>query len=258
MALFQDAVSILDNSNNKQVKKIEDSNGNIIWGSQSDFPYRKLEYLQGEHITYGFDTGQSPQRNSYFRIDAEYIHDTTITNGSQQQGRGAVSNAQRFAIGFSKDSNNNISYFGGIGSNWNTLSTPAYTSGRHTLVVQGPDATKYGSGQGYYIDDTFYPTSNTVGTPSTYYSVYVFGSRGNTSSTDPAQGELSCKLYYAEIGYGSSNINARIYPAQRKSDGQLGLIRIDGAGNVAFLTPRSGETGTYTAGPVADEYWDLQ
>lgn len=27
------------------VKKIEDSNGNIIWGSQAAFPYRRLEYI---------------------------------------------------------------------------------------------------------------------------------------------------------------------------------------------------------------------
>ncbi len=27
------------------VKQIQDSNGNIIWGSQAAFPYRRLEYL---------------------------------------------------------------------------------------------------------------------------------------------------------------------------------------------------------------------
>ena len=28
------------------VKQIQDSNGNIIWGSQSAFPYRRLEYIK--------------------------------------------------------------------------------------------------------------------------------------------------------------------------------------------------------------------
>ena len=28
------------------VKKIEDSNGNVIWGSESAFPYRRLEYIK--------------------------------------------------------------------------------------------------------------------------------------------------------------------------------------------------------------------
>ena len=49
--------------NNKSLKNIKDSNGNIIWGSQADYPYRRLEYLNftgtqyintGHYVSVGF------------------------------------------------------------------------------------------------------------------------------------------------------------------------------------------------------------
>lgn len=235
----------------KSVAKILDANNNVMWGSLDAFPYRRLEYLQGTNIDHGFDTGTKPALNSYMKIDVE----NTDNNGSGQWGRGAVYNNQRFAIGFSYPSDS-YTYFGGLGNSWFTSPT-SYTSGRHVLGVQGPNAVKLGSGQGYSIDGTFTQTSYTVNNPGTWYSVYLFGSRGNTSEDSYAQGVLSAKMYYAEVGYGSSGINGRFYPCQRKSDGQLGIMKIDGSGTATFLTPRAGETGTYTAGPTADEYWDL-
>lgn len=241
--------------NNKSLKNIKDSNGNIIWGSQADYPYRRLEYLQGNNITYGFDTGTKPQLNSYMRLDIAFINDPAVVNNSWQIGRGAVYQNQRFAVGASR-SNNQIVLFGGIGSNWNTYTNVVLGETKHTLTVQGPNSTKFGSGQGYSVDSTFYSTSNTVNNPGAWYSVYLFGSRGNTNDTSAMQGAVSSKLYYAEVGYQSS-FNGKFVPCQRKSDGQLGIMKIDNQGNTTFLTPRTGETGTYTAGPVQDEYWDL-
>lgn len=241
--------------NNKSVKNIKDSNGNIIWGNPTDYPYRRLEYLQGNNITYGFDTGVKPALNSYMRLDIAFINDSTVINDSWQIGRGAVYQNQRFAVGASR-TNNQLILFGGIGSNWNTYSNIVLGETKHTLAVQGPNCTKFGSGQGYSVDSTFYSTSNTVGTPGTWYSVYLFGSRGNTADTSAMQGEVSSKLYYAEVGY-NSGFNGKFVPCQRKSDGQLGIMKINNQGITTFLTPRTGETGTYTAGPVTDEYWDL-
>ena len=46
------------------VKKIQDSNGNIIWGSESAFPYRRLEYIDmaGKYINLGI----RPEIGLYF------------------------------------------------------------------------------------------------------------------------------------------------------------------------------------------------
>lgn len=102
--------------NNKSVKNIKDSNGDIIWGNPTDYPYRRLEYLQGNNITYGFDTGVKPALNSYMRLDIAFINDSTVVNDSWQIGRGAVYQNQRFAVGASR-TNNQLILFGGIGSN---------------------------------------------------------------------------------------------------------------------------------------------
>jgi hypothetical protein len=50
------------------VKKIEDSNGNIIWGSQSAFPYRRLEYLDMKNAW--IDTGLKPVK-AYYYLDCK-------------------------------------------------------------------------------------------------------------------------------------------------------------------------------------------
>ena len=46
------------------VKQIQDSNGNIIWGSESAFPYRRLEYIDmaGKYINLGI----RPEIGLYF------------------------------------------------------------------------------------------------------------------------------------------------------------------------------------------------
>lgn len=244
------------------VSLITDSNGNILYNKTQ---YRQLEYLEGTNIAYGFDSKVSPGLNSYMIIDFDH----TDNNGSGQMGRGAVSNNQRFAIGFGKDANNNYTYFGGLGSSWNTFNN--YTSGKHRLGIQGPQCNVLNNAvgtstrkKGYLIDDTFNEVNNTVNS-TTWYTAYLFGSRGNTNDSKAGQGVLSGKFYYAEIGYTRTDnyaqgINNIYYPAQRKSDGQLGIVRLNDSGEfVEFLTPRSGETGTYTAGPTVCENptWEI-
>ena len=51
------------------VKKIEDANGNIIWGSQSAFPYRRLEYIHFNGAEYINTNKTVPGNTNYKRID---------------------------------------------------------------------------------------------------------------------------------------------------------------------------------------------
>lgn len=46
------------------VKQIQDSNGNIIWGSQSAFPYRRLEYIKFSGAEYILT--ETPNNNYYY------------------------------------------------------------------------------------------------------------------------------------------------------------------------------------------------
>jgi hypothetical protein len=60
------------------VKKIEDSNGNIIWGSQDAFPYRRLEYIESTDNTakgkycIQFDFYCSISSSSNNQLDVEF------------------------------------------------------------------------------------------------------------------------------------------------------------------------------------------
>ena len=61
------------NGTDKAVKMIEDSNGNIIWGSASAFPYRRLEYIHfngAEYVQTDFYPGTNPKNYQFeFTID---------------------------------------------------------------------------------------------------------------------------------------------------------------------------------------------
>lgn len=48
---------------------------------------------------------------------------------------------------------------------------------------------------------------------------------------------------------------AGYYPVQRKSDGVCGLYRVD---NGTFMPMVGTNITSAAAGPVVDEYWDLQ
>lgn len=61
------------------VKQIQDSNGNIIWGSQSAFPYRRLEYIKFSGAEYINTWLTIPGNTSYKRFDLK-VNLQNITN----------------------------------------------------------------------------------------------------------------------------------------------------------------------------------
>lgn len=88
------AISIPVNGTNKVVNKIEDSNGNIIWGSQSAFPYRRLEYIHFNG-TDNFIYSGVATKNGYYRkiicdIERNNVRQTTLATYD-----GLVDNASR-------------------------------------------------------------------------------------------------------------------------------------------------------------------
>lgn len=233
------------------VSQITDSQNRVLWYNPT-YPYRRLQYIESTG-TQAIDTGVACARNSYLKL---YVEDTSNNTGAQQHGRGAVANAQRFAAGYSEGK-----YFFGLGNGW--ITGNAATTDPHMLGVQGPechilDHQIWGSGgqQGYLIDNTFTNNSNTYPASSiTFYSTYLLGSRGDTSGS--IQGPVSCKLYYAELGYSNTSThnigyNRRMYPVQRKSDNAIGLYDLQ---SNSFYTIGANQTAL-TAGPVINEYFD--
>ena len=229
------------------VKKIEDSNGNIIWGSQSAFPYRRLEYIK-------------------FSGD-EYIN----TNTSLPSGTGY----KRFDLTLDLQSN----------TNWGVNGFDSNTSNRFNMGVNGTGYTRYGSGsthtwkdsEGYNISlNSIYDWALWTSGGTTNLSIWQNGSKiwtsANTSiSFSSATGNLYIgavnnngsignycieKVYSARVASGSYAGQLFLgIPCQRKSDNVCGLYDI--ASNT--FKPMQGTTITDgAAGPVVNEYWDLQ
>ena len=239
------------------VKKIENSNGDIIWGSPDAFPYRRLQYIQttGKQA---YDTGFAANRTSYMILEMEDMDTVDSPNG-----RGNVPTNGRFAAGYR--TNNNQHYFRfGIGSGW--LDGPIRSSGKHFIGVQGPECNVLNNAvgtstkqQGYYIDGNFTSNSNTfAASGSTFPSLFLLGSRGNTAGTT-IQESCLCKMYSAEYGHTSGTskvVDKKYYPCQRKSDGKLGFYDVINNTFLSTLAADS-ESDTLISGPIVDEYWDL-
>ena len=70
------------NGVDKAVKKIEDANGNIIWGSQSTFPYRRLEYIHfngsDNYLDPAVGTKQGYYRMFQFDIERNNVRQETF------------------------------------------------------------------------------------------------------------------------------------------------------------------------------------
>lgn len=229
------------------VKKIE-SNNQIIWGSQSAFPYRRLEYIESDG-TAAFDTQANCARNSFIRLTLE-----DMSNGSSVQGNGRDnpgSTEARFFVGFDGGK-----YWFGLGSS--TKQGGTATSGSHVLELYGPDCQ---GGSKYKVDGVSTAWRPTFPSSVTWYSLFLFANRNNTTTGFNCQSKV--RVYRAEYGYqyqsgGTWNegYNRKLIPVQRKSDGKLGFYDLQDNTFMYQLVSGSG-ANALSAGPTADEYWDL-
>ena len=64
------------------VKQIQDSNGNIIWGSESAFPYRILEYIDIPADAY-LNLNSQGNSNTGLKLDINF---NPIDQSTQQSG----------------------------------------------------------------------------------------------------------------------------------------------------------------------------
>lgn len=79
------------------VKKIEDSNGNIIWGSQSAFPYRRLEYIHFNGTDNYIDTNFVITKSTSLGIKGQYENKSSSNVNGRILGSysGNVTNTSR-------------------------------------------------------------------------------------------------------------------------------------------------------------------
>ena len=89
------------------VKQIQDSNGNIIWGSQLAFPYRRLEYIDmsGKYI----NLEARPEKGYYFMNTKIDTTSPLVSSGYGIYFGSAGSGKRLFFEGASTSAKNEIS-----------------------------------------------------------------------------------------------------------------------------------------------------
>lgn len=239
------------------VKQIQDSNGNIIWGSQTAFPYRRLEYIHFNGTDNYIDTNFIITKNTSLGIKGQYEN----KSGSNLNGRilgsysGSVTNTSR-RFYFDDADQNNFRWV--AGSTWNIGNTYdlnthwfvcAFASDFKTIAFLQRNADNN-------VDEYFLRQVNT--TAFTGYDAHLaIGTNLNTQGGIDTAVLFKGKVYEFSVKSGSdwaSTTYLRHYiPVQRKSDGKCGMY--DSINKVFYLI--QGTNNSSSAGPVVDEYWDL-
>lgn len=232
MSLFTDATAITITEGN--VKNIQDSNGNMIWGSLVDYPYRRLEYIYFNGNDY-IDTGYTPYNAMTFEIDCQF--DNGVTN--EYNGHGQVTSNNRAFIGI--ENSNNFLY--GLGAYTGTNSTITKYD-RHNYSIK----LSSGSTGVFKVDDVTIASNITCN--------YVESNRGHMfiGGVYRSTGQYSLcheKVYGAKF-YNAGTLTWTLVPVQRKSDGAIGLLKVTSS-TVSFMSTTNGNA---SAGPTVNEYWD--
>lgn len=241
------------------VKKIENSNGNIIWGSQSAFPYRRLEYIHFNGAEC-LDSGYTPAASTSCKLKANVWGNTTIGDGNEAlmgSYDGARADAARRLSWFNYRTNS--VYRTSIGSTWT-----------NTNVASDNDIHVFGLSFGSTFKYVWPTIRNATETINQYYVEHVnsvaftgFASHMGIGTVRTAVGwdtnrysKINVYQFISKTGaaYASGNILSNLIPCQRKSDNVCGMY--DTIGKV--FHPMIGTNITNSAaGPLVDEYWDL-
>ena len=241
------------------VKMIQNVNGDIIWGSQSAFPYRRLEYLNFTGTQY-INTGH------YVSVGFYYLQCMLTTSDTSWRYIFGTNN-NGFRTFFQKMEN------GGIGwrlkdiSATSTATTVPYntklelrfrnyatnnTEGKYWFEIRNLESgsainNKFYEGSTYAKNFNDTTKRNTISIGMNHYGNNEWGDANN---------RFKGRIYnfYKRSSDGASNKTMNAYPCQRKSDGVCGLY--DTITNQFWPCLGTDRTDT-VAGPIVDEYWDL-
>lgn len=225
------------------VKKIEDSNGNILWGSQDAFPYRRLEYIHFNGNDY-INSGFTPWNNFGFYLDIQW--DQRADDQYQYNGHGRVISNNRCFIG--SETGGKASYGSGAASG-NISSSNTFE--RHTYQV---NTSSTSTGGKFYIDGVQVWSGNSSYKETNRGTIYVGAVYRNSSDYSYCKAKIYNVRFINSVST-SSIITWNWIPVQRKSDNAIGFLNLVSNGSKTFYTSVN---GLLEAGPVIDEYWDLQ
>lgn len=245
------------------VKKIENSNGDIIWGSQDAFPYRRLEYIHtngtDNYIATGCTTNTTKYREVTFSMDSAetpsgdiYILGSRNTSAAAAQQRYWLpridGNGIRFVIGSTWTSNNAYPVPTYIVAN--TKRTAFATTSTSSSNMKMDFGLKNESGTNLFTGSI---TGGAVSGFSSRELILMATNDGAGNSGIAAKGYCAGRVYeFIEKENNSSDyINHYLIPVQRRTDGVVGMYDIITS---TFKIMEGTQTAT-SAGPVIEEYW---
>ena len=230
------------------VTKITDSTGVVLWGSKAAFPYRRLKYIKFSGAEYINTRLSVPGNTSYKRFDIK-VNLQNITswgiNGADSDGN------IRFNIGVNGNGYTRI----GVG-NKNT-----WANSDGVLLALNKDYILSLEVNGNAIGRVYDAQGTLIGSGATLSSISFSGNTnvlyiGAANYDNAVRSYLEEKVYNVVVRLGNaSNLTSNLIPCQHKSDNICGFY--DTVRNAFY--PMIGTTITdAAAGPIVDEYWNLQ
>lgn len=218
--------ALFDNNVQKNVKKITDVNGNIVWYKVPD-EYRKVEYLESSDGTSYIDTSLIP--TATMKAQIKFQLNTTHRNRAGVFGSFPTGRA-RFQI-FGSDDNMTF----GIGNGYNgNNSRDSLSNSPHIAVLDGKNLAVSLDGVQQLA------TTGAYSNPAGVCSIYIFASNQNTPYLD------NSKIWYTLI-WDNDILIRHFIPVVRNSDDKPGMYDLV---NDVFYTNVG--TGEFTWGGVID------
>ena len=238
------------------VKKITDSNGNVIWGNSSDFPYRRLEYVICNGAA-AINTG----------IQAD-VKSGTLNTFQLKFMPTAVGTQQRILANYTPNVTNTRKYAVVLNGNTSIQNVIAGNWGGTTLASNNTDYVVWSSMlyNGRYIsvnDGAKETLTSATSENPTANQMYALGAGYNYNTSGYYENGFIGRIYGLKAWRNTlSSSGWDFIPVQRKSDNKVGFLRIKYTyttgvvGAVDFLP--SDWTTDFQAGSVADEYFNIK
>lgn len=250
--------------NNKEVIKIEDHLGNIIWQKEEDQPYRRLEYISFDGTCF-CKSEENNANNRAYRLDymqtgwndSGLCYPFGIWTGRAPQNILLTRNERsNTSTGFEVCRISNTA-FGQHppGTYLNTRMVAEMRWGTNTTVYYRLRRQSSSS----YINNSSGTASGRTGTNTGKFFIGAINDGGGGSHTN-ANGLLVGRIYEVAIAGSNSFNNYGYYyvPCQRKSDGAIGFKQPH-ADFWPLLNKSDGSIVTDVSshmGPVVDNNWD--
>lgn len=226
--------AIFDNNVQKNVKKITDANGNILWYKVPD-GYRKVEYIHGDGNQY-INTGYSANAN--IEINLKYKSDFIAFPSSAQT---------RCIIGGRTAASNGISLWERDGNYQYGNNSTAFPEIKQKLENTDIHTVKIDKGGDLYVDETkiLTYTAGTSFQPGSY--IYLFTTLSATNAawtrTDNTDDRTMIGQFYYCIIKDNGVTVRHLIPVVRNADDKPGMYDLV---NDVFYT--NAGTGEFTYG----------